>query len=101
VGGGLDDRRVALQRLVGREHVVVGGNDGHIRRGGVAHALLVAVALRGEGVGPVGARELGAADAVAAGGFHALQVVGAGVLAALDDPLGDFRGDRMHARSSF
>ncbi len=100
-GGGLDDRRETLQRLVGREHVVVGRDDGDVGRGRVAHGRLVGVALGGEGVGPVGAGELGPAGPRGAGGLHIGQVVGAGLPTALDDPFGDFRRDRMHGLSLF
>ena len=61
VQGLADQRREALVGLVRGEHVVVGGDDGHVGRIGQAQGLLVRAAAAGHAVGGVGALQLAAA----------------------------------------
>ncbi|MNS77763.1 hypothetical protein D3C72_1113510 [compost metagenome] len=88
----------ALERLMGRQHVVVGGDHAHVGLGPVHRREFVGDGLAGEGVGPVGAGQLGPPGAAVAGGVHAAQVVGAGGAAAFDDAGGDLGHDRMQGR---
>ncbi|MND97059.1 hypothetical protein D3C80_893690 [compost metagenome] len=88
----------ALERLMRRQHVVVGGDHAHVGLGPVHRSEFVGDGLTGEGVGPVGAGQLGPPGAAVAGGVHAAQIVGAGGAAAFDDAGGDFRHDRMQGR---
>ena len=53
-----DQRGIALERLVGREHVVVGGDDADVAGGAFGLARLVGVRAGGEGVGEVAAGEV-------------------------------------------
>ena len=86
--------------LMGREHVVVGRDDGYVGRGRIAHLLLVAVGRGGEGVGPVGAGELASAGPGLTGRLHAFQIVSAGLAAAFNDAGGDLGGNGMHGLQS-
>ena len=96
LGGGIrlahglpDDVRKALERLMGRQHVVVGGDDAQVRVAARHGGQLVLHRGTGEGVGPVGAAQLGATGPVGRGLVHAAQIVGAGVTAAGDDAIRD------------
>ena len=73
----LDQRRVALQRLVRRQHVVVGRDDADVRPDHAPQFLLVGGLLGGNGVRQVGAGQLRAGGAAALCRGHALQVVAA------------------------
>ncbi|MCY1187520.1 hypothetical protein D9M73_285110 [compost metagenome] len=73
-----------------REHVVVGGDDGHVGRVQQAQALLVATAAAGHAVGEVGALQLAALRAVAGRLADQRLVARAGGAAAFDHALGDF-----------
>ena len=88
-GGAPDHLRVALVRLVGRQHVVVGGHDGKIGARARAQHGLVADAAGREAVGLVGAAEAGAPRAGLGGLGDPVEVAPARVAAALDDALGD------------
>ena len=68
-----------FERLVGRQHVVIGGDDAQVRLGPVHRRQLVGDGLAREGVGPVGAGQFGAAGPAVAGGVHATDIVGAGL----------------------
>ena len=87
-------------RLVGRQHVVVGRDDGHV--GGVhqAQRLLVVAAATGHPVGEVGALQAGAHGPVTGRAANQLQVAFAGGSAAFDQPLGDLKDARMHVLDS-
>ena len=70
LGGGIhlahgvaDDLREAFERLMGRQHVVEGGDHADIGLDPRHGIELVLDRGAGEGVGPVGAAELGPADA--------------------------------------
>ncbi len=56
-----DDLGEALERLMRRQHVVIGGDDAEVRLGAGHRRQLVGHGLAGEGVGPVGAGQLGPA----------------------------------------
>ncbi len=100
LGGGLDDVREGAQRLMRRQHVVVGRDDADVDGRGIAQLQLVVPGQGGEGVGPVGAGQLGPAGAGPARGLHALQIVRAAGAAALDDAVGDLLDLRMHGFGS-
>jgi hypothetical protein len=51
-----------LERLMRRQHVVIGGDDAEVRLGAGHGCQLVRHRLPGEGVGPVGAGQLGPSD---------------------------------------
>ena len=91
--GLLEQERETLQRLVRREHVVVGVDDAEVGRVAAAQRGLVAGRTGGETVGEVAARQRGAVRTVAGGGVDARQVGGATIAAALADALGDFGDD--------
>ncbi len=78
-----------------REHVVVGGDDGQVRRLRAHQPLLVDLAAGGEGVRLVGAAEMPAPAAVPGGGVDARQIGGAAVPAARGDAGGDVEQTRM------
>ena len=84
-----DDLRVALEGLVGREHVVVGGDDAEIGRLVVDEPLLVGGAAGGKAVGEIAAGQRRALRAGRALGGNALQIGLAGGLRALADAGGD------------
>ena len=67
-----DQVRIALVRLVRREHVVVGGDDADVGGGIAAQLGLVAGAAGGEAVGQVAARQMASLGAVAASRGDAL-----------------------------
>jgi hypothetical protein len=92
--GGANQRRVALERLVGREHVVVGGDDGEVRRAAAPQRGLVLARGR-EGVGEVGAGEPAAGWAREMILAHAREIFRAPAAASLGDALGDLADDRM------
>ena len=92
----LDGFGEPLQRLMSREHVIIGRDDGDIGRVGIAQPLFRTVGFCGKGMGPIGARELGAARAGLGGRSHAGQIVGAAVATALDDAGRNGGGDRVH-----
>ena len=86
-----------LERLMGRQHVVIGRDDAQVRLGPVHRRQLVGDGLAREGVRPVGAGQFGAPGPAVAGGVHATDIVGAGLAAFFDDAGGD-RGDRRMKR---
>ena len=98
--GRLDLGREVVERLVGREHVVVAGHDRDVRRGRALELVLVGAARR-EAVGEVGAAEPAAGRALLGRGAHALEVGAAGGGAAFGQTSGDV-GDHGvgHAISS-
>ena len=88
--------REALVGLVGRQHVVVGGDDADVRRLLGHHAELVLPRQRGKGMRHVRATHAVGAARPVDGGLHAGQVGLAQRLAALTDALGDVGDGRMH-----
>ena len=76
-GGVADQGGVALVGLMGREHVVVGGDDAEVAGALGDEGRLVAVGHRRVGVGLVAAGEVGALRALVAGAGHAVEVVAA------------------------
>jgi len=95
-----DDLGVMLERLVCRQHVVVGVDDAEVRRHVGAQAALVGGAARGEGMRQVAAAQARALRAVAMGGVDAVEVGAAQRCAALADAFGDFldAGVQAHGR---
>ena len=91
----LDEIGKARVRLVGRKHVVIGGDDREIGPGPLAQRLFVARRAGGEAVGEIGAAEPLARRSLGGGGFDALEISLAGRAAALDDALGHFADARM------
>ena len=87
-------------RLVGRQHVVVGRDDGHVGRVHQAQGLFVLAAATGHAVGEVGALQAGAHGAFTGRTANQLQVAFAGGTAAFDQPLGDLKDARMHVLDS-
>ena len=88
---------IGLERLVRREHVVVGGDDAQVRRHAAAQAALVGAATGGESVGEVAAAQAAAERAFAQGGVDRGQVGGTRGGAAADDTLSDGLQLRMEA----
>jgi hypothetical protein len=84
-----DQLGVVLVGLVGREHVVVGGDHAHVRRALGVDLQLVGRRQGGRGVGHVGAAHAAALGAVLALRGHAGEVGAARAGAALDDALRD------------
>ena len=80
---------VMLKGLVGREHVVVRGDDAHVGGAFGVDLEFVAGAQGRGGVRHVGATHACALGADCALGRHRLQVLGAAGAAAFDDALGD------------
>src|SRR5690606_9333255 len=76
--GLLDPDRIPPQRLVRREHVVVGGHDGQVGPFGLCQPRLGLRGLGRQGVGQVGACQPGALCLSAIGGTAARQVAFAG-----------------------
>jgi hypothetical protein len=93
---GADARRIVLEGLVRRKHVVVGADDAQVRHHAVAQRLAVP-GHAGEAVREVGAAELAPLRAVAARGGDALQVGGARARAARADAFGDGDAGRVAA----
>ncbi|MCY1410603.1 hypothetical protein D9M71_259730 [compost metagenome] len=96
VQGFLDQRREAFQRLVRREHVVVGGNDGDVGLVHQAQRLLVAIAAGRDGVGEVAAGQRTPVRALGRRGFHHGEITLTGRRAAGLDALGDFEHAGVH-----
>ncbi|MNQ41763.1 hypothetical protein D3C85_554500 [compost metagenome] len=94
--GLLDLLRVVLIGLVGREHVVVGSDDGDVGRIHQAQALLVAATAAGHPVGEVGALQLATLRPRAGCRMDHRQIALAGGAATLDQALGDLKNARMH-----
>ncbi|MNM86412.1 hypothetical protein D3C81_985630 [compost metagenome] len=86
--------------LVGREHVVVGRDDGHVGRVHQAQGLLVVAAATGHAMGEVGALQAGTHGSVTGRAANQLQVAFTGGTAAFDQPLGDLKDARMHVLDS-
>jgi len=82
-----------LERLMGRQHVVIGRNDRDIGLGGRTQVALVVGGAGGEAVGDVGAAEIGALRPVGRGVGHARQIGRARRPAALDQPGGHIGQD--------
>ncbi len=91
--------RVVLVGLVRREHVVVGGDDGHVGRIRQAQALLVLRATAGDTMGEVGALRRIAGRPGARDGANHGEIGLACRTAALDQALGDFDDPGMHETS--
>ena len=72
--GLLEDRGVALERLVRREHVVVGRDDRDVAALGGPQVELLVGPAGGEAVGEVGAAQITAGRTFRRGGADALQV---------------------------
>jgi hypothetical protein len=84
----LDQRRKTLERLVRRQHVVVGRYDGDVGPHQRAQRLLV-IRVRGcKAMGEIGAAQAAARRATAACRLHAREVIVPGVPAARPDTLG-------------
>ena len=81
---------VALERLVGREHVVVGRHDRDVAPLGGPQVELLVGAARGQAVGQVRAPQIAARGAFCGGRTDAFEVGGTGAGAARGDPRGDF-----------
>ncbi|MNG87160.1 hypothetical protein D3C79_459580 [compost metagenome] len=94
----LDDVRVALIGLMGAQHVVVGGDYGHVGAGHVEDAPLVVTAGGGHGVGQVAAGEGGAGLALLGLALDAGQEGLAAGDTALADAVGHFGDHGMGHR---
>ena len=79
----LDDRRKTLVRLVGRQHVVIGGHDGEIGDGAGAQIRFFMRGAGGKSMREIGAAERAAARAVVAHRRDAGEICLARRLAAL------------------
>ncbi|MCY1440906.1 hypothetical protein D9M71_572000 [compost metagenome] len=90
---GLELLGVVVQRLVRRQHLVVAGDDGDMRRAALTHDQLRIVRLRGERMGQIGAADLPARLA-SRGLVQTRQVA----RAALGGTRGDARGHRLDNR---
>ena len=88
---------IGLERLVRRQHVVVGGDDAQVRRHATAQAALVGAAAGGESVGEVAAAQAAAERALTQGGIDRGQIGGTRGGAAADDTLSDGLQLRMEA----
>ncbi len=99
--GLLEDRGVALERLVGREHVVVGRDDRDVAALVGPQVQLLVRPAGGKAVGEVRAAERAAGRSFGRGGADALEVGRAGVGAARGDARGDFRDDWMHGHARY
>jgi hypothetical protein len=99
--GFLDHLREVLKRLVGRQHVVIGRDDGDRRLLVFLEFQLVVGREGGEAMRQVGARKRAALHTLDAGGFEVGEVGRARGAASLDDPvryLFDY-GVQRHDRS--
>lgn len=85
----LQPLRVVFVRLVGRQHVIVSGDDGDIAAHHVFQRRLVIGLTGGEAVGQVAAGELRAVDGLGAGRLDTRQIGGAAGLGTVDDALCD------------
>jgi len=94
---GANHARKALEGLMSREHVVVGGDDADIGPAHLSQGLLVGRVRGGETVGEVGAAEALAGAPVPPGLIHALQVLAARYDAARTHALRYAEQDRMQA----
>ena len=83
-----DQRGKSLERLVGREHVVVGGDDADVAGGAAGLARLVRFRAGGEGMREVAAGEMRSRRAGVSGPGHALEICRAEGPAPRADPLG-------------
>lgn len=81
--------RVVFVRLVGRQHVVVGGDDGDIAAHHVFQRRLVIGLTGGEAVGQVAAGQLRAVDGLGTGRFDTRQIGGTAGLGTVGDALCD------------
>ncbi|MNI38500.1 hypothetical protein D3C73_926440 [compost metagenome] len=88
---------IGLERLMRRQHVVVGGDDAQIGRHAAAQAALVGATAGGETVGKIAAAEAAAERAIAQRGVDRCQIGGARGGAAADDALSDGLQLRMEA----
>ncbi|MNC30215.1 hypothetical protein D3C75_784920 [compost metagenome] len=91
--GALELLGVVVQRLVRRQHVVVAGDDGDMRRAALAHDQLRIVRLRGERMSQIGAADLPARLA-----SRSLVQTRQVARAALGGTRGDARGHRLDNR---
>ncbi len=91
---------IVLVGLVRREHVVVGGDDGDVRRIGQAQALLVLRATTGDAVGEVRALRAAARRSPRRRSSNQRQIALSGWAAAGDQALGNGEDTRMHAADS-
>jgi hypothetical protein len=94
--GLLEDRRVALERLVGREHVVVGRDDRDVAALVGLQVELLVGAARGNAVREVRAAQITPRRTFCGRGADALEVGRTGVGAAGSDTRRDFVDYRMH-----
>jgi len=85
----LEQSGKALQRLMRREHVVIGRDNPHIGLLQALQACLVAIGCSGEGVREVGTRQAGANRPFIGRGLQAIEVGGTIGLAARLNPPGD------------
>src|SRR5690606_38996974 len=92
-----NQRGVALERLVRREHIVVGRDDPQVRRALGVDAQLVLVRQYGRGVGHVGAAQAGALRTVRALRGPVFQVGAARGRTAFDDAPRDAIEDGVQA----
>ncbi|MNM84711.1 hypothetical protein D3C81_968060 [compost metagenome] len=92
----LDQCRKALQRLMGREHVVVGRDDGDVGLVHQAQGLLVAFTAGRHAMREVAARQRATVRALGCRGLDHVEVTLAGGRAASLDALGDFEHAGVH-----
>ncbi len=88
---------------MGRQHVVVGGDDRDVRARSRAQQRLLLRRAAGEAVGEVRAAEVAAGGALHEGGLQAIEVGRARACAASRDPLGDGRDggvQHLHAANN-
>ncbi len=95
-GGGADEFREALIGLMRREHVVIGGDDADIGRIALGEFGLVAGAAGGKAMREIGATELLARRLFFRCLGDPLKIAATTVMAAFDDPFGDFADPRMN-----
>ena len=94
----LDDLGEPAQRLVGRQHVVVGGDDADVGLFELAQRNLVLARRGGKTMRQITARQIAAMRPVAARPLDAFQIGRAGVAAAVGDAVGDVADGAVHCR---
>ena len=91
----LDEVGKARKRLMGRQHVVVGGDDREIGARSVAQGFLVAGGAGGEAVREIGAAEALARRPLGDRGVNPVEIGAPRGAAAFGDPFGDFADARI------
>ena len=97
----LDHGRVVLVGVVGREHVVVGGDDADIGRLAAAQGLAFPALADRQTMGQIAAGQPVPKRPGHPGLLHMAQIAFAMGQTAVDDPVGDFFDDAVHGCSLF